>query len=495
MAAANYERLSAQDLQLLVLESPTTPMHIVSTEIYCNGPLLGEDGGVNIDAFRKHVAAILHRVPRYRKKLKWISYADIPVWIDDTSFNLEYHIRHTAVPRPGSTEQLKNLTSRILERALDRERPLWELWLVEGLPGRQYAIISKIHHCMLSSLDGLIINHVLMSPTPEQTLPQAPPFAPGKPPSEVSLLWDEWNRRYSQPIDALRNAGELLRRPREGIGELEKRLGAVRSSLSSMIRRPPDTPVNGELSTHRRVEWLRLPMQPLLDFSQEGGYTLTTVLLSLLAGGIHKLFAERQFDLKNSEFNLAVPVTGLAHTRSAATDGIITWVLPLPVGESDPLARIKRIAAEVERLSGQSGATPDLLVDVAARVPAGLLSLFTTGKSSCANSLMTGVAHASRQMYSMGAEKAEIYTHLPLMAGTGLATLLTSYNGKVHWAFNGDYDLLPDLGLVAQGVNESYHGLAKIPASKDQAAKGRGKGGVRKRRNGQRAGSRNRSRR
>ncbi len=493
MVATNYERLSAQDLQLLVLESPSTPMHIVSTEIYRNGPLIGDDGGVDINAFRDHVDAILHRIPRYRKKLKWISYADIPVWIDDTSFNLEYHIRHTALPRPGSTEQLKNLTARILERSLDRERPLWELWLVEGLPGRRYAIISKIHYCMLSSLDGLSINHVLMSQTPEQIVPQAPPFVPGKAPSEVSLLWDEWNRRYAQPIDALRNAGELLRRPREGIGELEKRLGAVRNSLSSMIRRPPDTPVNGELSVHRRVEWLRLPLKPLTDFTNGGDWSLTTVLLGLLAGGIYKLFEARQFDLKNSEFNLAIPVTGLSQTRSTAADGIVTWVVQLPVDEPDLQTRMRRIDDELSRLGGRAGANPELLVDVAARVPAGLLSLFTTGRSSCANALMTGVANAPRQMYSMGAEKAEIYTHLPLMSGAGLSTLLTTYNGNVFWAFNGDYDLLPDLSLVEVGVSESYQALVQPSGGKKPAAKSRRRGSQRKRGSRQDAGSRGRS--
>lgn len=495
MAATNYERLSAQDLQLLVLESPSTPMHIVSTEIYRNGPLIDADGGVDIDAFRDYVDATLHRIPRYRKKLKWISYADIPVWIDDTSFNLEYHIRHTALPRPGSMEQFKNLTARILERALDRERPLWELWLVEGLPGRRYGIISKIHYCMLSSLDGLSINHVLMSQTPEQSVPQGPPFVPGKPPSEVSLLWDEWNRRYAQPIDALRNAGELLRRPREGIGELEKRLGAVRNSLSSMIRRPPDTPVNGELSAHRRVEWLRLPLQPLTDFSKASSHSLAAVLLGLLAGGIYRLFQSRQFDLKNSEFNLAIPVTGLPHSRGTPADGVVTWVVHLPVEEPDLQRRMRRIEDELGRLAERAGAAPEVLVDVAARVPAGLLSLFTTGKTSCANMLMTGFANAPRQMYSMGAEKVEIYTHLPLLAGSALSSLLTSYNGNLHWAFNGDYDLLPDLNLVAEGVDQSYQALLKLAAVEQQAPKSRGKAKSRKHRERQGKKARERPRR
>ena len=494
MATTNYERLSAQDLQLLVLESPSTPMDIVSTEIYGNSPLMDADGGVDIDAYRGFVGAVLHRIPRYRQKLKWIPYADIPVWVDDPAFNLEYHIRHTALPRPGSLTQLKNLTSRIMERSLDRERPLWELWLVEGLPDRRYAVISKIHHCMLSGLDGLSLAHVLMSQSPDQRLPQAPPFVPGKAPSEVSLLWDEWNRRYAQPIDALRNAGELLRRPREGIGELEKRFGAVRNSLSSMIRRPADTPVNGELSAHRRAEWLKLPLQPLVDLSSQLDCTLADLLLSLVAGGIFKLFEQRQFDLKQSEFKLAIPISVRAETRSTLNGDISTWVMQLPVDEPDPLVRIERIAAETRRLNKDVGsAVPDMLVDVAARVPAGLLSLYTTGRNTCANSLLTGVANASKQMYSAGAEKEEIYTHLPLMPGIGLVTLVTAYNGSVYWAFNGDYDLVPDIGLVAEGVEGSYFGLVTAKKRNKAGPSGKKQRLVSKRLSKKGSGSKHRS--
>ncbi len=496
MATTNYERLTAQDLQLLVLEAPSTPMDIVSTEIYGDSPLMGDDGGVDIEAYRQFVGAVLHRIPRYRQKLKWIPYADIPVWVDDPAFNLEYHIRHTALPRPGSLTQLKNLTSRIMERSLDRERPLWELWLVEGLPGRRYAIISKIHHCMLSGLDGLSLSHVLMSQSPDQRLPQAPPFVPGKAPSEVSLLWDEWNRRYAQPIDALRNAGELLRRPREGIGELEKRFGAVRSSLSSMIRRPADTPVNGELSAHRRAEWLKLPLQPLLDLSNHLHCSLADLLLSLLAGGLFKLFEQRQFDLKQSEFKLAIPIADRSAAGNTPSGDISTWVIQLPVDEPDPLVRIERIAAETGRLSQDGrGTSPDMLVDVAARVPAGLLSLFTTGRNACANSLLTGVANAPRQMYSAGAKKEEIYIHLPLIPGIGLVSLVTAYNGSVYWAFNADYDLVPDIGLVAEGVEQSYVGLAALKRKELALASEREKVVDRKRRARQRSGARQRAKR
>jgi hypothetical protein len=288
----------------------------------------------------------------------------------------------------------------------------------------------------------------------------APPFMPGKTPSEVSLLWDEWNRRYSQPIDALRNAGELLRRPRDGIGELEKRFGAVRNSLSAMIRRPPDTPINGDLCTHRRVEWLQLPLPPLLEAHQLLGCSFNDVVLGLLAGGIRKLFCERGFDLQRVEFKLATPVnTGRKGGRSG--DSIISSrLLTLPLDEPDPLERIETIACKTAKLKGsEQGALSGLMVDLASWIPEGLLSLLTVAKGAGVNTLLTTIGGSRQLLYSMGAEMEAMYAHVPLSQGIGLCTTLNCYNGKLYWGFNGDYDLLPDIALIKQGVAESFNTL------------------------------------
>lgn len=457
MASQKYERLTAQDLQFLVLESPTAPMDIVSVQIYRGGPLMSLDGGIDIDAYRVFIDSILHRMPRYRQKLKWIPVADIPVWVDDTAFSIDYHVRHTALPKPGSEDQLRKLVARVLERSLDRERPLWELWMVEGLAEDRYAVISKVHHCMLDGLEGLDLSHVLMSENANQRVPEAPPYRPVKTPSEVSLLWDEWNRRYAQPIDALRNAGELLRRPRERMGVLEKRLGEVRNSLVSMVRRPTETPLNGELSAHRRLEWLCTPLLPLKEAHRQLGCSLNDVVLGLLAGGIRDLFEQRGFDPEVTDFKLATPVYS---GPDSAVDDVSSWVISLPLNESDPRQRIAHIAAQTEQLrkDGQHSVS-DVLVDLASWFPAGLLSLFNTSKNACVNSLVTSVPGSKETLYSMGAEMEAMYTHVPLLQGIGLGTALMSYNGTVHWGFNGDYDLVPDLAVVRDGVKSAFEDL------------------------------------
>jgi diacylglycerol O-acyltransferase len=455
MGNNNYERLTPQDLQFLVMESPSTPMDVVSAQIYGPGRLTEVDGGVDIEGYRDLIATVLHHFPRFRQKLKWIPYADIPVWVDDPNFNIEYHVRHTALPRPGSAEQLKNLTARITERALDRERPLWEVWLVEGLEHQHYAIISKIHHCMLDSVGKYSLSQVLMSEDPEPKLPPKRPFVPTQSPSEVSLLWDEWNRRYAQPIDALRNAGELLRRT-TGIGVLERRFGAVKESLVSIIRRPRYTPVNGELCSHRRAEWLEMPLEQLNVAAHQLGCKSNDIVIALLAGGVRELYRAAQLE-PQGEFKLAMPVTLHADDESQQCS---VWVVDVPIEEADVLVRIERVAKQTAEFQcADKSVSVEMIIDPMASSPSGFLSLFRVSKEVCANTMLTYVAGPRAPLYSMGACMQSIYPHLPLLPGIGLTTGLMSYRDKLYWGFNGDYDLIPDMSILREGVADAYYRL------------------------------------
>ncbi|MEO2169172.1 MAG: wax ester/triacylglycerol synthase domain-containing protein, partial [bacterium] len=166
--AYNFERLSAQDHSFLAFEKGTVHMHIAATQIFESGPMRTKAGGINIAAFRSATEGVLHLIPRYRQKLKWVPLEGRPVWIDDHDFNLDYHLRHTSLPQPGGVEQLKHLSARIMSQPLDRSRPLWENWIVEGLEGGdRFAIITKIHHCMMDGTASADLAHILLSPSPE----------------------------------------------------------------------------------------------------------------------------------------------------------------------------------------------------------------------------------------------------------------------------------------------------------------------------------------
>ena len=167
MARYNYDRLSGQDNSFLLFETKNLHMHVSSVLIYEAQPLRTEDGGIDIARIRAATEAYLHRIPRYRQKLHMIPFFDHAVWVDDQHFSLDYHIRHTALPRPGSDKQLKQLSARIMQQPLDRRRPLWETWIVEGLEGDRFAVITKIHHCMIDGSSGVDVAQIQMKPTPD----------------------------------------------------------------------------------------------------------------------------------------------------------------------------------------------------------------------------------------------------------------------------------------------------------------------------------------
>jgi len=170
-----YERLTALDNSFLLLEGPDAYMHVASTMVFDAGPLRREDGGVDAEAVKALIGASLHRIPRYRQKLAWIPVQNHPVWIDDDRFHLDYHVRHTGLPRPGSDEQLKRLSARIMQQHLDRSRPLWEIWIAEGIDKDRFALVSKVHHCMVDGISGVDLMKVLMSPVPDLPPPDDAP--------------------------------------------------------------------------------------------------------------------------------------------------------------------------------------------------------------------------------------------------------------------------------------------------------------------------------
>jgi WS/DGAT/MGAT family acyltransferase len=254
--AAAYDPLPNRDSAFLFFETPTTHMHLGGTAIFAAGPLATRDGGVDIDRIRAHISSRLHLIPRYRQRLAWVPVEQRPVWVDDEHFNLAYHVRHTSLPRPGDEEQLKRLTGRINSQQLDRQRPLWEVWIVEGLEGGRFALVVKTHHCMADGITALEILTVLLSANPDEPLEPAPPWTPRPVPAAAVLLRDEMLRRAAAPLDVLRRATRALRSPGRTRAELAERLGAVWQTAGAGLPPPAETPLNRPIGPHRRFDWL-----------------------------------------------------------------------------------------------------------------------------------------------------------------------------------------------------------------------------------------------
>ncbi|HVD38982.1 MAG TPA: wax ester/triacylglycerol synthase domain-containing protein, partial [Solirubrobacterales bacterium] len=278
------ERLSGLDTSFLHLERSGAHMHVASTSIF-------EGEAPTHAEFREHIASRLHLVPRFRQKLRFVPFTQgRPVWIDDPHLNLDYHVRQTALPAPGSDEQLRNLAARIFSQQLDRSKPLWELWLVEGLSGDRFAIIGKSHHALVDGVSGVDITTVLfdLDSEPAGTPDKAPPWLASPEPTDVQLLTEAWKERLTSPKEIYRGVRHALRGPRqvlEGVGATSK---IVTAGMAA-----PDTVFNVEIGPHRRFQMTQTDLDDLKRVKDAHGGTVNDVILSIVAGGIGRYLRAR----------------------------------------------------------------------------------------------------------------------------------------------------------------------------------------------------------
>jgi WS/DGAT/MGAT family acyltransferase len=259
-------------------------MHVGALAVLEAEPVKRVDGSIDIDCYRQRIESVLHWIPRYRQKLEWTPIEGWPVWVDDRQFDLGYHIRHIALPKPGTTEQLKEMAARINARALDRRHALWEVWLIEGVAGgEQFALLNKIHHCMIDGAAGADLSQILLSPSPRAELDENVPYMPRPVPTQMELLRDSVALGISRPLRLLGNvfgakdakdhasgsetSGKGEVKPRVDRPRIESRLRSLRDMLTESLGSASPTPLNGELSPHRRLEWLTMPLDDVKDRS------------------------------------------------------------------------------------------------------------------------------------------------------------------------------------------------------------------------------------
>jgi WS/DGAT/MGAT family acyltransferase len=475
MARYAYDRLTALDNSFLLLEKDNAYMHVAATQVFRTGPLRTEGGGVDAAKIRKLVAALLHRIPRYRQKLAWIPFENHPVWVDDENFNLDFHLRHTALPRPGNDEQLKRLSARVMQQHLDRKRPLWEMWIVEGLDDDRFAIISKTHHCMIDGISGVDIMRVLMSPNPDAELPEEPSWVPRFAPSSFELLRHEFMRRAWLPLEVLRGAVSLVRAAEDVRFDLATRLRAVREALGGSLRLPSETPLNREIGPHRRFDWLTMDLGELKQLRKSLGGSLNDIVLTIVTGAVRSFLRTRHVNPDQLDFRVMAPVSVRSDDeRGALGNRVSAWIVPLPVGQSDRRVQLERIVASTTRLKlSNSAVGAEVLTQAAEYTPSTLLALGARNIARLLpfNLVVTNVPGPQAPMFMLGAEMLEVFPHIPLTDRLGLGIALMSYNGKLCWGFSGDYDLLPDLREFVGAIDASFRELQEL-AHERPAARG-----------------------
>ena len=471
MANYAYDRLSVVDNSFLAIEGANTHMHVGAVTLFEAGPLTRPDGGIDVDRIRDYVASRLHLIPRYRQCLTAVPLGTRLVWIDDDHFNIHYHVRHASLPRPGDERQLKRLSARIVSQQLDRAKPLWEIWVVEGIEGDRFALVAKTHHCMIDGIAGVDLMAVILSPRPEATTAPAPAWIPRPAPSRLALLRDEWLRRLREPLAM---AGELpgaLAEPATMVTRALESVAAVGEALVAAFHQTSETPFNRPIGPHRRVEWLAMDLDAVKEVKNRLGGTLNDVVLATVAGALRRFLERRRVSVETLEIRANVPVSlRSAEERGTLGNRIALWMTELPVAERDPLRRLSAVRATTARLKESKQAMgAEMLAAVSEWTSSTLLALAVqiSTRSRPFNLVVTNVPGPQIPLYLLGARLRECYPMVNLLANQGLGVALFSYAGRLCWGFMADWDLVPDLHEFGRAIEASFAELRDAARAAD----------------------------
>jgi len=469
MAYSYFDRLSALDASFLALESEGVHMHVGTVATFEAGPLATPDGGIDFDAILETCEAGLRRAPRFRQKLATTPVLGQPVWVDDPDFNLLYHVRHTALPLPGDERRLKRLTGRIQSQKLDRTKPMWELWFVEGLAGGRFAIISKVHHCLIDGISGVDLLAAFMGPNEEfAPSPSDHRWMPRPAPGPVGLLASEVSRRLGAPGRALRGLASSVQNPEENFESAVHTATGFIEGLAKSFSPASETPLNVPIGPHRRFDWTRFDLAAVREVKQKLGGTLNDVVLACVSGAVRKYLQREGVEVDEIDFRAFLPVsTRTENQRGTLGNKVSMLVAQLPVDESDPRARVEKIRAETRELkkSGQAAGTEvieELSNWTSTSLLTGLSRLAASQRSY--NMVVTNVPGPQFPVFLNGARMDESYPLVPLFENQALGVALFSYDGGLYWGFNADWEAVPDLHEFVLAVEQEFEVLRKLEA-------------------------------
>jgi WS/DGAT/MGAT family acyltransferase len=458
------ERLTALDASFLYLEDPDTPMHV-------GGVLVLErpSGVLDHDALVDLVRARLPMVPRYRQRVLEVpGHLANPVWVDDPDFDVSYHVRRSALPRPGTEEQLFDLVARLTARPLDHNRPLWEMYLVEGLEGDRTAVVTKTHPALVDGLGAIDIGQVILDVSPESgDVPAPVDWRPRRPPGQVALVWEaveQYLQRPSAVVETARTAiGDVRATAARWAGVAG---GLLTAAARTAIRPAPVSPLNAPIGRQRRVAVARAALDDIKAVRKAHGGTVNDVLLTVVTGALREWLLSRGEPVVASTSVRALVPVSVRNEEDEAGNQVSSVLVDLPVGEPNPWVRLARISYAMrgltqggqsvgaDTLSALSGFAPPTLHALAARAASGLSRrLF--------NLVVTNVPGPQAPLYVGGARMVEVYPVVPLARGQGLAIGMTSYDGTVYVGLNADRDSLSDVDVLADLIEQEVAYLAE----------------------------------
>jgi diacylglycerol O-acyltransferase len=461
-----WERLSPLDSSFLHVEDSVTHMHIGSVSIFEGPP-------PPYDSVREMVESKLPLVRRYRQVVRTVP-LDLgrPVWADDPYFNIEYHLRHTALPQPGDENQLCNLVGRLMSQPLDRERPLWEMWMVEGMPNGMWAIVSKVHHCMVDGVSGSDLLGLILDAEPNPPLAETSPWVPGLPPASWELAAEAVISGLTSPFEMMRVARARTRLARRFVGQAGEFLSAAKATVGSMTSQSTPS-LNGPIGPHRRWAPASVSVDDVKEVRRKLGGTFNDVVLAAITKGFRDLLQKRGEETE-LPLRTMVPVSvrGRDERGRAVGDGTLANKVSavfadLPVHLDDPVERLNHISAQMadlkqskqalagEALTSLSGFAPPLLLSLAGR-------LGTKIPQSTINTITTNVPGPQIPLYAVGRRMLRTYPFVPLGIRMRIGVAIFSYDGTVGFGITGDYDSAPDIDILAQGIEAGMGEMMSI---------------------------------
>jgi diacylglycerol O-acyltransferase / wax synthase len=454
MAQAHMDRLSSIDASFLTQEGSASHMHVGAVLVFEGPPPSYRD-------LLDHVRSRLHLVPRFRHKLAFPPLQmGRPFWIDDPSFNLEYHVRHSALPQPGSEGQLRRLAGRLFSQQLDRSKPLWELWLVQGLKRKRFALLTKTHHALVDGVAGVDIATVLfdVTPVPEPAEPEHE-WIPEPEPSQAELVARGLEGVATAPLKLARRVESAIEHPGPAIHQVTESVEAVGEVGWALANPAPDVPLNTEIGSHRRFWWVRGDLGDLKRIKNALGGTVNDVVLAVMSGALRRWLRSRGIRTEGLELRALVPVSiraenehGQLGNRIAAMRG------PLPVYVEDP---VRRLEAVREAMEGIKSSKQALGAEVIARfndfAPPTLLAQASRLNFSTRlfNLIVTNVPGPQIPLYVLGRELEDVFPVAFLPDNHALAVAIMSYNGGVGYGLLADYDAMDDVDVIAEGIEAS----------------------------------------